>query len=104
MTLTARIFSVLAAAFLVAALAVGTLLPADHSLAAMLDMAQPGLTGRIQAAIVRVSGGLWTWLVQPLLTRPDWLIPAALGIVCGGIVLTLTFGARPNTKSTRRRS
>jgi hypothetical protein len=35
-----------------------------------------------------VPGWLWNWLLNPLLQRPAWLIPAAMALIFAGLALT----------------
>jgi hypothetical protein len=39
---------------------------------------------------------------MPLMLRPAWLVPAALGLVCGGMSLSLS--TRKSTRRSHRRS
>jgi hypothetical protein len=95
----ARVFAVLAAFFLVSAVAIGTL-------------TQPGLTlgqGILmldRAAFVWLREHsmpwIWDWLELPFMVRPLWLIPACLGLICAGMAATLNLGS--TSPSRRRRS
>lgn len=97
-----RILAVMAAVFLVGAFALATLGPPDMPLGNALFVIDHGLLRTAQQA-VQNHLGVWTWghLVVPLLIRPVWLVPAALGLVCAGGALTLASGA---PHSRRRRS
>ncbi len=83
----ARVLAVSAAALLVAAVAIATLGPTEMTLGELLAMwgadppsAAPGFLG----------GFAWNNLIVPLLVRPDWLLPAAMGLICAGIAATLS--------------
>lgn len=45
---------------------------------------------------------LWDNLAVPLMLRPAWLVPAALGLICGGMSLSLS--TRNSTRRSHRRS
>lgn len=96
-----RILAVLAAILLVGAFTLATLLPPDLPLSSALSMLEPGLPGRIQAWVqAQLPGWVWLHLAVPLLTRPVWLVPAALGVVAAGASATL---ASSGTASRSRR-
>ena len=93
----ARLFTVFAAAFLVAAVALVALTPPDLTLAEALAMAG----GSVGPWLERHSTAwLLTWVERPLLVRPLWLIPLALGIICAGVAASVSGSASPS----RRRS
>jgi hypothetical protein len=46
-----------------------------------------------------VGGWIWLNVADPLLFRPAWLVPAALGIIFAGASLTLA--SRPQTHRSR---
>jgi hypothetical protein len=73
----------LAAALLfAAALALGFLTGWTGPLGAALFRYDPALLNTAQAGIQRyVSPDLWDVAVLPLLERPSWVVPAALGVV-----------------------
>ncbi len=95
----ARIFIVLAALLLVAAVAIATLTPLGMTLG-------QGLVSMSVATAdwLRAHSPDWAWekLVQPLLVRPLWLLPAALGVICAGVAASCSFGTA--SPSRRRRS
>jgi hypothetical protein len=96
-----RILAVLAAILLVGAFTLATLLPPDLPLSAALAMLQDGLPSRIQAwAQAQLPAWTWLHLAVPLLTRPVWLMPAAVGVVAAGASATL---ASSSTASRSRR-
>jgi len=98
-----RIMAVIAAAFLVAAFAVATLLPPDLSLRELLAMVDRTWPPRLTMALADPVPWVWNNLVQPVLVRPAWLLPTTIGVLCAGVAATLasTGGAQ---RSRRRRS
>jgi hypothetical protein len=96
---TARIFAVLAAALLVAAVGIASLTPMDLSLGEGLLTLAPGLVAWLQA---HSAAWVWQWALRPLMQRPPWLVPASLGLICAGVALTFNLG-KPSP-SRRRRS
>jgi len=100
--LATRIFAVLAAVFLVASVALGTILPPDMSLHEALHAIDAARADDMQRAIVNTLGkGIWQAVLVPLLMRPVWLGPLALGLISiGGAVSTRT-QATPRTKHRR---
>src|SRR5690349_3680019 len=95
--MAARIFAVLAALFLVSAVALATLAPPGLTLGqgwVMLDRAGPGWLRDHSWA------WMWEWIELPFMIRPLWLIPACLGLICAGMATTLNFG---NPSHSRRR-
>jgi hypothetical protein len=103
MSLSAKTFSVLAAAFLIGSLALATLLPPDMSLHEAVHVLDATRADTIQNAVIGgVGKGFWDTAVVPLLMRPVWLIPLFLGLICVGGALSSSFQATPRTK--RRQS
>lgn len=99
--MASRIFAVLAAIFLIGAFAVATLGPPNLPLGQALFMIDHDLPRNLEAGIRRVlSSGAWNVMALPLLLRPAWLIPAALGLIFAGLSVTLT--SRPTAASRRR--
>ena len=85
-----KVLAVLAAIALVGAFALATMLPPLTSLAELVAM----LDNRTLLALpewvrIHVPEWVWRWLVVPVLMRPVWLPPAALGMVLGGLAITL---------------
>ncbi len=93
-----RVMAVLAAAFLVGAVAVATVGSPDIPLGAALYTLGPQSLYAVQA---HISAGLWNGAAMPLLVRPAWLLPACLGIICAG--LSLTTASRKGAQRTPRR-
>ncbi|MBV9786083.1 MAG: hypothetical protein JO264_19955 [Acidisphaera sp.] len=98
-----RALAVLAAVLLVGAFALATVLPPDLSLGQALSMLDRTLVGRLQALErAYLPGWVWTQITVSLLIRPAWLMPACLGVICGGAAATLASGG--GTQRSRRRS
>jgi hypothetical protein len=99
MSLTAKIFSALAAACLVGALALATLLPPDMSLHEAIHTIDALRADLFQQAMIGGLGkGFWESAAVPLLMRPVWLMPLSLGLICVGAALSSSFQATPRTK------
>lgn len=98
-----RALAVLAAVFLVAAVAIATFGSESISLGQALYILDHDLLDRLPDLSRRVMGA-WSWsaIVQPLLVRPAWLIPASAGIICLGLSVSLTNPKTPHR--SRRRS
>ncbi len=97
--MAARIFAVLAATFLVAAVGIASLMPLGMTLGYGLQRLDAGMVG--WAKLHSVSW-LWDWVEQPFLQRPLWLLPACAGLISTG--LALTFSLDKPSPSRRRRS
>ena len=79
--LASRICTSFAACFLVLAFAVAALGPVGLSLADAVHRLDDTLLASLHR---RSPASVWRALVLPLLVRPAWVLPAALGIVCSG--------------------
>jgi hypothetical protein len=102
-TMTARVFAVLAAVFLVGAFALATLLPADTTLLDGVATLDRDLPQRLHDTVIGWFGNrVWVHAAMPLLVRPIWLTPAGIGLICvgGAASFASMAGARPR----RRRS
>ncbi len=98
-----RVLAVLAAVFLVGAVAVATLGPPDMPLGMALFMLNHDLLDAVQGGIeAHFDHWLWADIAMPLLARPAWLLPAAVGLIFAGVSLTLANLQRPQ-RSPRRR-
>jgi hypothetical protein len=98
-----RILAVLAAMLLVGAVALAMLGPPGVPLAQALFMVDHDLMEAVHTFIgTHLAMWLWDYLVVPLMLRPAWLVPAALGLVCGGMSLSLS--TRKSTHRSHRRS
>ncbi len=95
----ARTFTILAAFLLVGAIAAAALAPAGMTLARGLGT----MSGVIEPWLrVHSPGWLRDWVEMPMLSRPLWMLPAALGVICAGVAASATLGA--TSPSHRRRS
>ena len=95
--MAARIFAVLAALFLVSAVAVATLTPQGLTLGQGLLMVDRNLPLWLRD---HTTGWMWDWAELPFLIRPLWLIPACLGLICAGMSASFNLG---NASHSRRR-
>jgi hypothetical protein len=100
----ARVLAVLAAACLVAAFALATLLPPVLTLAQLIAMFDARMLYQAHEFVVANNlGWLWGHAMMPLLLRPCWLLPTSLGLLFAGGAMTL--GSRKGVpRSHRRRS
>jgi hypothetical protein len=98
-----RVLAVISAVLLVAAVAIATFGPESISLGQALYLVNHDVLDKLPGWSTR-NLGIWVWssVIQPLLVRPAWLIPAALGIVCIGLSLSLS--NRKTTHRSHRRS
>lgn len=93
-----RTLAVLSAALLVGAVALATLGPANLPLGQAIFMLDHDVMQIMRTGIEQhVSAWLWRYVAVPVLVRPVWLVPAALGIICAGAALSLS-----NRKSAHR--
>jgi hypothetical protein len=97
--MAARIFAVLAAAFLVVSVGIAALLPLGLTLGHGLLMIDSGIVGWLKQHSLDWA---WEWLLTPFLQRPLWLMPASIGLIAAGLALTFNLG-KPSP-SRRRRS
>ena len=97
-----RILAVIAAVFLVGAVALATLGPPEVPLGQLLFMIDHDGMNRVQGWVLHWLGSwVWRFAVSPILVRPAWLLPASLGLVCVGISVTLS-ARKPAHRSHRR--
>jgi len=98
-----RVLAVIAAVLLVAAVGIATFGPESVSLGQALLLLNDTALDTLLKWSNRV-GGSWAWgsIVQPLLVRPAWLVPASLGIICSGLALSAS--NRKTTHRSHRRS
>jgi hypothetical protein len=100
----ARILAILAAMCLVCAFALVTLWPPMLSLGELVSVMDHSLLVAVQDwTRLRVSEWVWAELAVPLLVRPCWLVPTAVGLVCGAASVTLA-SRNSVSRSHRRRS
>jgi hypothetical protein len=89
--------------FLVGAVAVAMLGPPEVPLGQLLFMIDHDLMDATHNFIdAHIAAWLWDYLVVPLMLRPAWLVPAGLGLICGGVSLSLS--TRKTTHRSHRRS
>ncbi len=99
-----RILAVLAAANMVAAFALATLLSPMLSLAHLISMMDGNVLVAVHDYVVKsVSPWVWNELLLPVLLRPSWLLPICLGIVLAGCAMTAA-SRKTLPRSHRRRS
>ena len=98
-----RILAVLAAMLLVGAVALAMLGPPSVPLGQALFMLDHDLMNAMHSSIERhLAAWLWDYVAVPLMLRPAWLVPAALGMVCGGMSLSLSTRKKSVHRSHRR--
>ncbi len=82
--------SVLAAALLVLAFALASMLPPFTSLGEVIaNYDHPLLLGLRATFEAWFPNWLWTQVMVPLLLRPVWLLPLSLGLVFVGLSVTM---------------
>jgi len=97
-----RILAVIAAALLVGSVALATLGPPEVPLGQLLFMIDHETMNRVQSWVLHYLGDwVWRYGVSPVMVRPAWLVPAALGLVCVGASVTLS-ARKPAHRSHRR--
>jgi hypothetical protein len=102
--IAARILSVLAAIFLVTAFAVASIWPPDMLLKSLIDLATPDFVPQMQQFIsANLPPWAWTDVTWPLLQRPAWLLPTAIGLVFFGGAISLSGPKGSRTRPRRWR-
>jgi hypothetical protein len=100
-----RILAVISAVLLVGAVALATLGPPSVPLGGLLLMLDHDLTEGLRSGIEQhVAAWIWSDFVMPLLVRPAWLVPAALGLICAGAAFSVPArkpASRPHRRSQR---
>ena len=100
----ARLLAVLSAVCIVAAVTIATVEPATLSLGQLITLADHSLLASLQEFVHgHVSDWAWLHIVLPVLQRPAWLLPVAVGIVAAGLAATLS-SRQGAPRSRRRRS
>ncbi len=97
-----RVLAVLAAASLVLAFALATMLPPTATLEQLVThLDENGMAG-LEAFVTGVLSS-WTWqrVALPVLARPCWLLPVDFALVFSGIAATLVL--RRSRSAERRR-
>ncbi len=98
-----RILAVLSAVLLVGAVAVALLGPPAMPLGQALLAIDHRALDALQSGVVHIfAPWLWTNVVLPVLVRPAWLPPTALGLICAGLALSLPHGRRAERRRQRR--
>ena len=98
-----RILAILSAALLVGAVAVALLAPPGMPLGQALLALDHRVLDALQSDVERfLTPWLWTEVILPVLARPAWLPPTALGLICAGLSLTLPHGRRAERPRQRR--
>jgi hypothetical protein len=88
---------------LVGAVALAMLGPPSVPLGQMLFMIDHDLMNALHSRIEQhLSAWLWDNVAVPLMLRPAWLVPTALGLICGGLSLTLSTRKKSAHRSHRR--
>jgi hypothetical protein len=98
-----RVLAVIAAVLLVIAVAIATFGPESISLGQAIYLLDHDVLDKLPMWSTQTLG-IWMWgaVVQPLLERPAWLVPASVGLVCVGLSLSLS--NRKTTHRSHRRS
>jgi hypothetical protein len=93
-----RTLAVISAILLVSAVGIATFGPQSISLGQAFFLLEGDALDELLAWSNRMLGNwVFTSVIQPLLIRPAWLLPASAGIICTGLSLSLS-----NRKTTRR--
>jgi len=97
-----RILAVVSAILLVGSVALATLGPPSVPLGGLLLMIDHDMTEALRSGIEQyLASWIWSDLVMPLLVRPAWLVPAALGLICAGAAFSVS-GSKPAGRPHRR--
>jgi hypothetical protein len=98
-----RVLAILAAILLVSAVALATFGPESVSLGQAIFLLDHDVIDRLPQWSTHLLG-VWVWatVIQPLLVRPAWLLPASAGIICVGLSMSLS--TRKTTHRSHRRS
>jgi len=101
--LTERLLAVLASVFFVLSFAAAALAPPLLPLSALLAQFDQTLMPRLQL-FIRGNISEWAWrsLFQPVLQRPGWLLPLAIGLVFAGLALSVASRNRATRTPPRR--
>jgi hypothetical protein len=97
-----RALAVIAAILLVAAVAIATFGSESITLGQAIYLIDHDVLDKLPLWSSRTLGN-WMWLtvIQPMLERPAWLVPASVGLVCIGLSLSLS-NRKTTHRSTRR--
>lgn len=98
-----RVLAILAATLLVGTVALATLWSPDLPLGQALLALDDHFLVSLQSGVEHIfTHWMWAEVVLPVLVRPVWLVPAALGLICVGLSLTLPTGRRTERPRQRR--
>jgi hypothetical protein len=98
-----RALAVIAAILLVAAVAVATFGAQSMTLGQAIYLFDHDVLDKLPVWSSRTLGNwMWVAVIQPMLARPAWLVPASAGLVCIGLSLSLS--NRKTTHRSHRRS
>jgi hypothetical protein len=98
-----RVLAVISAVLLVSAVGIATFGPESISLGQGLYLLNHDVLDKLPDWSTRTMGNwVWSSVIQPLLVRPAWLLPASAGIVCIGLSMSLSY--RKSTHRSHRRS
>lgn len=97
-----RVLAVISAILLVAAVAIATFGPESISLGQALYLLDHDVLAKLPNWATHLLGK-WVWVsvIQPLLVRPAWLVPASVGLICVGLAVSLSNRKTPH-RSHRR--
>jgi hypothetical protein len=97
-----RILAIISAMLLVGAVALAMLGPPSVPLGQLLLMIDHDLTEALRGGIEQhLAAWIWSDVALPLLVRPAWLVPAALGLICAGVAASVS-GSKPARRPHRR--
>jgi hypothetical protein len=98
-----RILAILSAVLLVGAAAIALLGPPGMPLGQALLAIDHRILEGLQSGVERFfPSWMWTEVILPVLVRPAWLPPTALGLICAGLSFTLPHGSRAERPRQRR--
>ena len=101
--ITQRVLAIVSAALLVGAIALAMLGPPQVPLGQLLFMVDHDLMEAVHQFVgSHLASWLWDYLLVPVLVRPAWLVPGAIGLICGGMSLSLS--TRKSAHRSHRRS
>jgi hypothetical protein len=97
-----RILAVISAILLVGSVALATLGPPSVPLGQLLLMVDHDLTDALRSGVEQyLASWIWDDVAVPLLLRPAWLVPAALGLIFAGAAFSVP-GRKPAGRPHRR--
>lgn len=97
-----RILAVVSAILLVGSVALATLGPPSVPLGQVLLMLNHDLTEALRGGVEQyLAAWIWADMAVPLLVRPAWLVPAALGLIFAGAAFSVS-GRKPAGRPHRR--